>query len=123
MHITEIGISILEDKFLNCLREMKGNVGLDPDVTLKDAFEEALRQELDEHTKRREFIKYGDAIKDATYTHKPVSSSLTNFLLNLENFRDMQQLVELKPGDSMDIDELTVRAHDCIYKGTGGEQS
>ena len=80
-----IGITLLEQRFPECLRLMRTNRGLlHPNVTLKTALAHVLEGTLGPTTKLTEFMKYTDELSILSYSHVPETPSLVVFLGELE---------------------------------------
>merc|ERR1711884_813737 len=92
-HISGLGIVLLEDRFPDCLKLERNQLGaLPPDFTLKQAFSLVLDNNLSNADKEKEFLRYGDAIGALRYTRQPDSTSLVNHFTELDRLRKMQQM-------------------------------
>jgi hypothetical protein len=121
-NIKTIGISLLEQRFPECLRLMRTNRGLHPETTLKSALAHVLEGTLSPTTKLTEFMKYTDEFSSLSYTHVPETPSLVVFLGELERIRDLQLIVATTPSAAISFDNMILRAHHKIYEGTGGRR-
>ena len=121
-NIKTIGISLLEQRFPECLRLMQTNRGLHPETTLKSALAHVLEGTLSPTTKLTEFMKYTDEFSSLSYTHVPETPSLVVFLGELERIRDLQLIVATTPSAAISFDNMILRAHHKIHEGTGGRR-
>ena len=121
-NIKIIGISLLEQRFPECLRLMRTNRGLHPKTTLKTALAHVLDGTLSPTTKLTEFMKYTDEFSSLSYTHIPESPSIVVFLGELERIRDLQLIVATTPSAAISFDNMILRAHHKIHEGTGGRR-
>ena len=122
-NIKTIGISLLEQRFPECLRLMRTNRGLLlPNTTLKAALAHVLDGTLSPMTKLTEFMKYTDEFSSLSYSHAPETPSLVVFLGELERVRELQLIVATTPSAAISYDNMILRAHHKIHEGTGGQR-
>ena len=121
-NIKIIGISLLEQRFPECLRLMRTNRGLHPNATLKMALAHVLEGTLSPTTKLMELMKYSDEFSSLSYSHVPETPSLVVFLGELERVRELQLIVATTPSAAISFDNMILRAHHKIHEGTGGRR-
>ena len=122
--VTDHSIELLEDKFPECLRQLRTNGQLPRTLTLKKAFEHILDNKLSLPERQKEFLKYTEQLSALTYTHEPFSPSLAVYFGELEKIRRLQHIVE-PPGNhckGMSYPMMCMLAHLKIHDGVGGRK-
>ena len=96
--VTNHSIELLEEKFPECLRNLRSNGQLPHNLTLKDAFQHVLNRKLSLSERQKEYLKHTEQLSSLNYSHEPFSPSLAVYFGELERIRRLQNIVE--PPDS-----------------------